>query len=370
MKTLPEITFARGDPQAIELEVVSTIEELMGRPLERADPLRIFLRGVELLLIQQRLLIDETAKQNLLAYAVGDALDHLGALVGCERLEASAATTTLELTLSASRSQSTTIAKGTRVSAGDAIFFATDAPAVFTPGTTSVEVKATCTTLGVDGNNYLPGELKRIVDPQPFLSTATNLTTTEGGSDIEDDDHYRTRIRESLEAFSVAGSEGAYKYHAKSVSALISDVAVTSPTPGCVNVYVLLTGGQLPGAEMLKAVDDHLNKKTVRPLTDNVEVLAPEIVSFDVDLTYWVSRDDSTLTEQIEAAVTKTVDEYVTWQASVIGRDLNPTELIYRLKQAGVKRCEVSSPTFQKIEATEVAKAVNVSATFAGLEDE
>ncbi len=367
---MEEINFATADPQAIELEVVATVEKLLGRPLERADPVRIFLRGVELLIIQQRLLIDEVGKQNLLYYAKGDNLDHLGYLTGCERLPAVAATTTVELTLSTPRAQATTIKKGTRITAGDEVYFALDEAVVIPAAQSKARVKATCTQTGAKGNGYLPTELNRIVDPQPFLLAAVNVTTSEGGSDSEDDDHFRQRIRESVESFSVAGSEGAYIYHAKSVSALIEDVTVTSPVPGDVNVYVLLQDGNLPGEEMLAAVNEHLNKKTVRPLTDNVTVLAPDILNYDLTARYWIARSDAVLSAQIQEEAQAAVDEYQTWQAAKLGRDLNPTELIYRLKAAGVKRVEVVSPTFAVVADNAVAKAQNVNVTFAGLEED
>lgn len=97
MKNLPEITFADAKPEEIELEVVSTVEKLLGYKLERANPVRLFLRGVELLLIQMRLTIDEVGKMNLLAYSKGEYLDHLGNLTACERLAATAAKTTLRI---------------------------------------------------------------------------------------------------------------------------------------------------------------------------------------------------------------------------------------------------------------------------------
>ena len=43
--------------------------------------------------------INETGKQNLLRYATGDNLDHLGALVGVERIPAKAAVTTMRIRL-------------------------------------------------------------------------------------------------------------------------------------------------------------------------------------------------------------------------------------------------------------------------------
>lgn len=370
MKTLPKITFARGDPQEIDIEVVATVEQLLGRKLERADPLRIFLRGVELLILQQRLLIDETGKQNLLYYATGNNLDHLGNLVGCERLPATAAKTTLSICLSSARETTTVINIGTRVTADGEYFFALDENVIFAAGETVKTAKATCTVTGENGNGYAAGEIKRIVDVQPFLLSMTNTTTSEGGSDREDDEHYRIRIREAVEGFTCAGSEGSYAYLAKSTSALISDVAVVSPTPGIVNVYVLLNGGQLPGAEMIQAVQDKLSAKDVRPLTDLVNVYAAEQVYYDLNARYWISRDDVTMSREIQTAADNAVNEYVTWQAAKIGRDLNPSELIYRLKAAGVKRVEITSPVFTTIDNTSVAIAQNVTATFAGLEDE
>ena len=38
LKDLPEINFATADPQKMAVEVVATVESLLGRKLERADP--------------------------------------------------------------------------------------------------------------------------------------------------------------------------------------------------------------------------------------------------------------------------------------------------------------------------------------------
>lgn len=243
LSELSPINFAQADSQELDLQIVSTVENLLGRKLERADPLRIFLRGIEAIIIQQRLLIDETAKQNLLAYSAGENLDHLGALAGCERLAESAAVTTVEIKLSAARQTSTTIKKGSRLTADDEIYFALDDDVIFVAGETVKTCKATCTVEGESGNGYAPGELNKIVDPQAFLLSMVNVTTSEGGADIESDDNFRERIHQAPESFSCAGSEGSYIYHAKSVSQLISDVAVSSDVPGNVQVYVLLKDG-------------------------------------------------------------------------------------------------------------------------------
>lgn len=370
LKDLPAINFATADPQEMAVEVVATVENLLGRKLERADPLRIFLRGIEAKIIQQRLLIDETAKQNLLAYSAGNNLDHLGALVGCERLAESSAVTTVEITLSTARETSTTIRKGTRVTAGDEIYFATDDDVIFVAGETVKTVKATCTTTGESGNGYAAGEINRIVDPQAFLLSMVNITTSEGGANVESDKSYRERIHEAPEAYSCAGSEGAYIYHAKSVSQLISDVAVDSDVPGNVQIYPLMKGGELPGEEILQAIDEYLNRKTVRPLTDNVFVVRPTVQNYSLVARYWIARSDAVQAAAIEDAAKTAVTEYVEWQREKLGRDLNPSELIYRLKKIGVKRVEVTSPQFTVTNNFTVAIPSTVNVTFAGLEDD
>lgn len=369
LKDVSPISFATADPEEIAIEVVSTVENLLGRRLERADPLRIFLRGVELLLIQQRLLIDSTGKQNLLAFATGENLERLGDLVGVERLQATSAWTTLEVTLSTPREQVTTIRQGTRVTAGDDIYFALDEPLIFLAGETIKTARATCTVTGEVGNGYTVGEINQVVDPQAFLQSVRNVTPSAGGADTETDDSLRERIHEAPEAFSCAGSEGAYIFHTKSVSALISDVAVDSETPGTVQIYPLLEGGQLPTQEILDAIDEYLNAKTVRPLTDQLTVRVPTVFTYDLDLTYWISREDVTAAAEIQAAAEVAIQDFIEWQRSRLGRDLNPSRLTHMLLSAGVKRVDVRSPQFAVTDKFTVAIPGSVTTTFAGLED-
>ena len=369
LKDVSPISFATADPDEIDVEVVATVEKLLGRKLERADPLRIYLRAVELLLLQIRLLVDRVAKQNLLAFAEGEYLERLGDLVGVERLPATAAWTTVEVTLSTPREAPTVIKKNTRVTAGDEIYFALDEPLIFLAGEVTKACRATCTVTGEVGNNYAVGEINQIVDPQAFLQSIQNVTPSAGGSDVESDDNLRERIHEAPEAYSCAGSEGAYQFHTKSVSALISDVAVDSETPGTVQVYPLMKGGELPTQEILDAVDEYLNKRTVRPLTDQLSIRVPTINEYELDLSYWISREDVTAAAEIQAAAEVAVQDFIEWQRSKLGRDLNPSRLIHMLLTAGVKRVEVRSPQFAATDKFTVSIPSSVTATFAGLED-
>ena len=365
---VPTINFATADAQELLAGAIKIVEASLGRTIERADPIRLLLDAFIAIIIQQRLLIDETAKMNLLAFAKNEYLDRLGDLVGVERLPASYATTTVEVKLSSARQAATIINAGTRVTADDQIYFALDEPLVFAAGETTKTCAATCTVAGEVGNGFLPGELNRIVDPTAFLLSIKNVTTSAGGADVESDDSFRDRIHESPESFSNAGSEGAYIFHAKSVSTTITDVAIDSPEPGRVDVFVLTKDG-LPSTEILNAVDAHLNAKTIRPLTDLVTVKAPTTEEYTVNLSYYINRAEATQAAQVVAAAEAAVNEYISWQGGKIGRDLNPDELIQRLKNAGVKRVVISSPQFKAIGNYSVAVCTGQVATFAGLED-
>ena len=365
---VPEINFATADAQTMLTGAIKIVEESLGRTIERADPIRLLLDAFISIIIQQRLLIDEAAKMNLLAFSKGEYLDRLGDLVGVERLPASSATTTVEVELSAARESATIINAGTRVTADDTVYFALDEPLVFAAGETKKTAQATCTTAGEVGNGYAAGELDKIVDPQAFLLSIKNITTSAGGADVESDDSLRDRIHTAPESYSVAGSEGAYKFHAKSVNPSITDVAIDSPNPGEVDVYVLTKDG-LPAQEVLEAVDEYLNAKTIRPLTDLVTIKSPTVEEYAVDLSYYINREDATYAAQICAAAEAAVDEYITWQGGKIGRDLNPDELIQRLKNVGVKRVVIRSPQFKELDNFSVAVCTGQTVTFAGLED-
>ncbi len=367
---LPELTFASADVESIDAEVCAAVETQLGRKLARADPIRLFLRGVEAIILQQRYLIDQVAKQNLLAYALGDNLEHLGALVGLERKQPTAAICTMRLTLSAARAAATNIPAGIRFTAGDNVYFALDEDVTFLAGETTLEAGATCVRTGVVGNDYLEGEINQIVDPQAFLQSAENVTKTEGGAEMESDESLRERIHEAPEKFSNAGSSGAYRWHAMNASTAIIDVSVTSPSAGEVEVRPLLEGGKLPDTELLNAVDEAVNARSVRPLTDHVTVLAPDVAAYHINAWYWINRSDATRAVAIQAAADQAVAEYQEWQSACLGRDINPSELTHRLLSAGVKRVEMSNPTFATVAADAVASVTSVDLLYRGLEDD
>ena len=369
---LPAVEFLETDAETIKSEIITGYEQASGRTLAAGDPVRLYLLSLASVIIQQRTAINQAGQQNLLSYAQGGYLDALGTLLSVQRLAESKAVTTLKFTLSQALATVYTIPTGTEVTNG-AVTFATDKALDIPKGELSGSVTASCTVPGEVGNDYLAGQVTTIVKPMTFVAKAENTTITTGGSEAESDESLAERIRLAPNGFSVAGPEKAYVYHAKSVSSSVIDVSVTSPTPGQVDVYVLLAGGELPQEETLQQIAAYLNDETIRPLTDFVQVLAPKAVNYELELHYWISREDSSRAEQIKAEVTAAVERYRLWQQSKIGRDILPARLIQYVMQAGASR--IDSPTmkpadFQKLESDQVAQCTAVNVVYEGNKDE
>lgn len=356
VRQYPNISFVDTDTETLVNALIRSYERFTGRTLYPADPARLFILWIADIIIQERVNIDFSAKQNLPRYAEGEYLDSLAELFkDVYRLEPEAARTKIKFTLSMERDTATVIPAGTRLSAGEEIVFATAEPLIIPAGGLTGEVAAVCQTTGEIGNGFIPGQITKLVDIFPYFQKAENTTESAGGADWESDAAFYARIRESMETFSTAGPLGGYEYHAKSASALIVDVKATSPEPGEVDVRVLLAGGELPGEETLKAVSGVLNADKVRPLTDHVTVKAPETVTYNIDVTYYTQTGGALGPEAVAQNVTAAVAEYKRWQAAKMGRDVNPSYLVSLLMQTGAKRVEVRSPVFAPVADNAVA---------------
>lgn len=369
---LPDITFYTPEVKAVTDELVAEVERLEERILYPGDPVRLLLQGVAMKLVQQQVLINQTAKATLLRYAPIDVLRHMGAPFGVDQLPEEPAVTTIQFTLSIPLSNATIIPAGTRIGpeggGGDLYFITTDVLQI-PAGAQSGTVSAACSIAGAEGNGFLPGQLNVLIDPLPFVSSVTNLTESAGGAAAESADSLRERIRQAPESFSTAGPSGAYEFWAKSASAAIIDVRATTPAPSEVLVVPLLAGGVLPSQDVLDAVSDKLNDKTIRPLTDKVTVAAPDPVEYDINLTYYILRSRAAESAAIQAAVELAVEVYRLWQRSALGRDIDPSELIFLAREAGAIAIAVNSPAQTLVDETEVAQDRTINVTFGGLRD-
>lgn len=369
---LPEVNFLETDAETIRSQIITGFEQASGDTLAAGDPRRLFLLSIADVIIQQRTAINLAAQQNLLSYAQGGYLDALGQLLAVERMAESKAVTTIEFTLSQALGSVYTIPAGTQVTNG-VVTFETDEDLLIPIGQTKGEVSASCTVAGPVGNDYLAGQISTIVTPMTFVSGAQNTTITTGGADAESDSDYADRIRLAPNSFSVAGPEKAYVYHAKSVSPAIIDVKVDSPTPGEVDVYVLLTDGTLPTEDTLEQIEEHLSDENIRPLTDYVVVKAPTASNYEIELHYWINQEDSSKAAQIQADVEAAVEQYRLWQQTKIGRDITPGKLLQLVFAAGASRVDDSKmkpAAWKKLEAMQVAQCTKVNVVYEGYKDE
>lgn len=367
---LPGISFVETDPEKIKAEIICRYETASGRTLAVADPIRIFLLAVADVIIQQRVLINLAAQNNLLSYATGKYLDALGNYLLVERLPASAAVTNIRFTLSQALAEAYSIPKGTQVTNG-VVTFATDRELVIPSGELSGDVSASCTTAGEEGNGYLEGQLTTIVKPMTFVASATNTEETQGGAASESDEDYAERIRLAPNSFSVAGPRKAYIFHTFSVSSAIVDVSVDSPTPGVVNVYPLLSNGQIPDETLRNQILEHLSGEDIRPLTDDVHVLEAEAVEYEINVRYFIRNEDKNRGESIQAAVEKAVESYRQWQHGKIGRDIVPSRLVMEVINAGACRIDtgMKPESYTRVKATQVAQCTGVTVAFGGYEE-
>ena len=145
---------------------------------------------------------------------------------------------------------------------------------------------------------------------------------------------------------------------------------VTQISPGVVGVCFTCSGGELPGEALIAEVAEHLSDRTVRPLTDEVVVRAPETLEYNVEFTYYIASSNKSAVSTIQKSIETAVSVYNTWQTEKIGRDINPSYLIQKVMEAGAKRIEVASPAFSVLTETAIAKLGTVTITYGGLEDD
>ncbi len=369
---LPEVEFVDVNTERLVNKLIAGYEEITGRTLYPADPVRAFILWLADVIVQERVLINESAKQNLPRYAVGANLDSLSEIFhNTYRLAPTVASTTLRFYITTTLDKDYVITDELEVTVDGNINFATTGYLIFKAGENYAEVGAVCQTPGTAGNGFAPGQVSKLVsDEFLYFAEVANTTETAGGSEEESDTALYNRMRESEESRTTAGPRGSYAYHAKSVSSQISDVSAESPTPGVADIRIMLYGGELPTQELIDRVQEYLSADDIRPMTDTVIVAAPTTVEFDINATYYISRDKAASTNEIKQAVELAVENYILWQTSKMGRDINPSYFNAMLMESGIKRVDITAPAFTEIAKGSVAVVKNCNMTFGGVEDE
>lgn len=365
--TLPPPDFIARDPAAITAEMVAEYERITGRALQPAQVERLLINAWAYRESLVRMAVQETAEQNMVAFARYPMLDHLGRLLGVARLPAQRARAVLRFIVTEPQPADVVVPAGTRVETRDGKqVFELAADLRIPAGHAWGEGLAFARQAGVDANGYGPGEISRLRDPVAHVASAANVSVAFGGADLEDDERLRARIQEAPERFSVAGPVGAYRWHAMTAHQDIIDAAVVSPTPGSVHVHILAKDG-MPNPDLLAEVQALLSDDKVRPLTDHVLVLPPNRIPYAlaVQVTLYRTADQDGLMPLIDKAAAA----YAAQRAGGLGRDLVPSQIIAALSLPGVYRVDVLSPAHAILEPQDWPECTGITVTLAGVVD-
>ena len=357
------------DDLEVHKQLVDGLESGLNETLYPGDERKIFAEVQTSVLTAFFVALNEKFNQRFAKYAKGKILDAHGENEGCERLSATASTDVERFILSAPLSFNVVIPRGTRVTADNEKYFATDNVAVIYAGSTSVDVGITAQEGGSNYNGYSAGKLNRLVDKIEYIASVTNLNGTSGGDDgepypeVDDgvgDEHYYERIRISKASKSTAGAEDTYIFYAKTADARITDVYPTSPNPGQVKLYIALKDGEEPDAALLKKVVEICSAKDVRPLGDLVSAAAIEQIPYDIELTYYTTaKEEASVVEEVEGEG-GAIERFIKWQ-SESSKDINQDRLRSEIlksdiKPIGAERVEIVKPVFTEIERHQIAK--------------
>lgn len=337
-----------ADPNIIISEIIAYMETSLGKTLEPAQVERLQANALAYRETLTKSSINEAIASVLVPFAKAPILDYLGQLLGVTRLAEKPAVCDIQFVFVVGHG-AIVIPKGMRIQSADgkANFVVTnDTPVAAL--VTDITLTCECETPGTFANGYLAGDIKNILDPQAFVTSAISVTSTASGEEQEEDDQLRERIYLAPSTFSVAGSEDAYKFFAKSADQSIIDVFVMSPVPGTVNIYPLVKpGGVITAPNILTAVATICSGKKVRPLTDTVFAISPTPVNYNivVDITCYTGAD----TVAIQSQVTSDLQAFGDKKRIQMAKDIIRAQIAGKCDVDGVYNINVTSPSVDLI---------------------
>lgn len=352
LANVPQISFIENmtlqeTEEQLKAEYARIYREQTGKELVlgEADAKTLLLKAFALIEYQTMQYADIKGQAELLKTSTGEALDALVALLGLTRQESKKATAKERFLLAEARADTVAVPAGTRVKTQGGRYFNTLDYAEIPPGATYVDTIVQAEEAGAESSGILAGEINILVDPIPYIASVSNVDESTGGLDMEDDDSLTERAYLAPSRFSCAGPRDAYEYHVREWRSDVTDVQITSPEPCVIAIYFVMEGGRLPNAT------------------------EPEEVPYNIAFTYWIGDGDQRSAGTIQEKVTAAVQSYQSWQRH-LGRDINPTELIAKIREAGAKRVKLTAPADIVVGRTQLPKCTGQTVTYGGLEDD
>ncbi len=326
-----ELHYVTYDPEEIWKEMIQSYVDAGGDILYPGDEKEMLLRSVQADIVQVFAGVDNALRMMTLRYAVGEYLDILGELRGCERIEASAATATVTITTNAT-GKTTVLEEGTAMTCDGENFYLLQEDITLTGYKQTLTVEVIAEQEGSAGNGLLAGSEMALSITNDCVNSIIVATDAQGGNEEEDDESYRERIHTYGLATVSTGPAQQYESLAKNVSSEIIDAKALNLGAGKVGIYLILSS-DTGMAAIMKAVSDTLSAEDTRPLTDEVSIQKATDIEYVLNVKYLC--DNSSATTE---AISNAVNDYQEWQDRSIGRPFNPDRLMASMYQAGATR--------------------------------
>lgn len=379
LENLPEISLLDEEGitlESLQSELISDYEmyykEKTGEDvtLYPTDEKCIELIAVAGMMYQLCAIMDERYRMNFLQYMYGDTLRSWASNFGFVGSGVRSATVKLRFSASSVQDFAIGIPRGTRVTAGDNIYFATDEYAEIEPGEEYVDVMATCTVEGIAGNGYKAGQIGTIADPVNLVSRVANITISDGGRNEYTDDELRELILNFPSTYSTAGPEDAYIQMIAGYSDHIVSIRKIDSDDAVVRMCIMCEDGEVPDETYCEQVLEYVKSLKNTPDTDKVEIVPPEVVEYELDATYYISESRKDIAESIKEGVEAAAESFIQYTQENVGYDINTDILRAYVNAAGARRIEITSPVYQTIKENQIAICKSVNMKYGGLEEE
>ncbi len=240
---------------------------------------------------------DYLQKQCFITTAEASGLDTLhGAVWGISRKPATKATGSVTFT----GTNGASIPLATVVQRADgATYITTDESSIGTLGFRTVHIEA---TLAGSAGNVGAGATFSLTNPLTGINATAVGTELSGGANAEEDDPYRERLLERVQAPPHGGTVADYERWTKEVANVTRAFATQDQGPGTVTVRFMTddaTANGIPTSGSVDAVEAYL--ATVKPVTAEVfvEAPSPSAINFNIAL----NPNTSTVRAAVEASL-------------------------------------------------------------------
>lgn len=166
-----------------------------------------------------------------------------------------------------------------------------------------INVNARCMKEGTIGN-VLPNKITVLITPINGIESITNEEEFKGGTDIEDEEHFRERVMEAEQEEQLSGADTDYIRWAKEVPGVgYAYVDSEWNGAGTVKVLILDKNGQPATNELIKAVKDYIypdklpgqNRRGKAPIGAIVTIATPNILNISIQANFeFMNGYDST----------------------------------------------------------------------------